>query len=310
MYNKIRITLLLLFFVPHLYAGQLCTHYSNAIPIPAPSSQYSQRIDAETHEIIRPTFLVLHYTATSLALTLKIFLGYAQAPVTSHYTISEDGVVFIHASEEVAAHHAGVSYWRGKTGLNKYSIGIEHVNDGYKHKPHHGPGIQVPGSDKEWYPFDAREIEASIALCKYLIEKYQIDPRNVVGHSDIAPRRKVDPGPLFPWKQFAEHGIGVWPDIEASQQMPCFKDAQENDCLEQWLIDHLHIWGYKLPDDSATAHDIIQAFQMHFRQYNISGQADLETAEILNALICAYMARETGTCPCNVSHYSSLDLEE
>lgn len=301
---------LLLLFALYQYTVPFQAEYTDAIPIPAPHTQYSPRTDPETCSVTIPTILVLHYTATSLALTLKIFLGHAQAPVTSHYTISDDGVIFQHTLEEVAAHHAGLSYWRGKAKLNKDSLGIEHVNDGYKHKPHHGPGIKVEGSDKEWYPFDNREIKSSIDLCKYLIQKYHIEPRNVVGHADIAPGRKVDPGPLFPWRELAEQGIGIWPDFQASWPLPCLEKAQQENNLEQWLLNHLHIWGYTLPDKATTARDIIQAFQMHFRQHDISGKADLETAEILNALMCNHIINETEECPCNkyidsssVKHY-------
>ena len=282
----------------------LFADYQNAIPIIVPADHC---FEARTIDPSTPRLLILHYTSESLAKTLKIFLGYEEGKKTSsHYAISEDGIVFQHVPENKCAHHAGISYWDKKSGLNAISFGIEHVNLGFKDKRNNVPGIKVIGSSREWYPFYPDQIEAGIQLCDYLIKKYHIEPRNVLAHSDVAPGRKSDPGPLFPWKQLADRGIGAWPDAKKSWQLPCFIHAQSSGNLKIWLIDHLPIWGYQLPDKKTSAKDIIQAFQMHFRQQDISGTADKETATILNNLLCNFVIKSKGTmCPCSNPNFSS-----
>lgn len=240
--------------------------------------------------------LVMHYTEEDLETTLKIFFD-AEKIVSSHYIVSENGTLFSNIHEENAARHAGAgnSYWNGVSNINQNSLGIEHVNLGFKHNAEQPAGIYI--FDREWYLFSAKQIDASIALSKYLIAKYGIKSENIVGHSDIAPKRKIDPGPLFPWQKFAAHGVGAWPNFETSWELPCFISAVKNNDLQSWLIEHLHLWGYKLPDEQADAIDIIRAFQIHFRQHDITGTADLETAKILNTLLCNYKTTH-GNCPC------------
>ena len=226
-------------------------------------------------------------------------------PVASHYTVDIDGTVYQHVPETKAARHTGVSYWRGIGGndmslkkLNYHSIGVEQVNLGFRSSETQPHGYFVNGSPNEWYHFDPRLIAQSIILCrKILTDNPHISPRNVVGHSDIAPGRKADPGPLFPWKLFAENGIGVWPDMTQQHTLECLDAANSNNQLSDWLIKHLHIWGYRMPSQDASAHDIIQAFQMHFRPSCIDGVADTETVALCRELLCKY-ALEGQTCPC------------
>lgn len=269
-----------------------------AIFVPSPATHYGTRIDPETGLPVYPTILILHYTAASLGKTIAIFTSPTQV-VSSHYTIAEDGTIYQHVNEADSAYHAGLSYWDGKDGLNRHSLGIEQVNEGYKERENQPDGIIVPGSDKQWYSFDERQIVAAIALCNDLIARYKIEPRNVVGHGDVAPKRKVDPGPLYPWETLAQYGVGAWPDFTKAEKLPCLGKAEQEETLEQWLIQHLHIWGYKLPDEGAAAKDIIAAFQMHFRQKDISGAPDQETIYILDALICNYLLTDNNKkCPC------------
>jgi len=163
-------------------------------------------------------------------------------------------------------------------------------------------GIVRAGSANEWYPFEESQIAASIKLCKHLIQTYNLQPYNIVGHSDVAPGRKVDPGALFPWQRFAQEGIGAWPNFKESWPLPCFIEACNKEMLEEWLLKHLHLWGYKLPDKKTSARAIIQAFQLHFRQQLIDGKADLETAHILNALLCTYHLKKGEECLCQKSN--------
>jgi N-acetylmuramoyl-L-alanine amidase len=278
-----------------ILANTFCSDKPAIIALRQSPGHYSKR-NAENDTSIIDT-LVMHYTEETLEKTLKIFLS-KTTTVSSHYIIGEEGIIFRNTKPMFAAHHAGDSYWNGASKINPNSLGIEHVNLGFKHNDNQPAGVYL--FDREWYAFTQKQIDASIALSKHLVTKYAIKPENVVGHSDIAPKRKIDPGPLFPWQLYAQHGVGAWPNFHTSWDLPCFIKAEESQTRELWLIEHLHIWGYKLPDEQACGEDIIRAFQMHFRQSDISGIADLETATILNALICNYKTIDR-VCPCTLT---------
>ncbi|WP_145509823.1 N-acetylmuramoyl-L-alanine amidase, partial [Yersinia rochesterensis] len=154
----------------------------------------------------RVRFLVLHYTATDDAESLRLL---TQGNVSAHYLVKThpdnlDGkpIVLQLVPESERAWHAGVSYWHGRNSLNDTSIGIEIVNKGFTEKM----------LGRQWYPYNESQIQLIERLTKDIVERYNIDPTDVVAHSDIAPQRKSDPGPLFPWKRLAEQGIGAWPD--------------------------------------------------------------------------------------------------
>ena len=142
--------------------------------------------------------LVLHYTGMKTADEALARLCDPVARVSAHYTIGRDGCVFAHVPEERRAWHAGVSYWAGETNVNARSIGIELVN---------------PGHEFGYVPFTETQIAALIELAKGIVSRHPIPANRVVGHSDVAPARKMDPGELFPWKQLAESGIGMWPTL-------------------------------------------------------------------------------------------------
>lgn len=200
--------------------------------------------------------LVLHYTELPLDESLKVLCdGKRPNRVSAHYVLAEDGAVYRLVAEDRVAWHAGRSHWRGRDALNGTSIGIEIVNL-------HG--------DKHDYP-DA-QIAALIALCRDIIGRHPaIEPRNVVGHSDIAPKRKVDPGLRFPWATLAASGIGLWP---AGGAMPLVGDMQLA----------LQRFGYP-PAVEVTTDDIVAAFQRRFRPGRDDGAADPETRALLADLL-------------------------
>jgi N-acetylmuramoyl-L-alanine amidase len=200
--------------------------------------------------------LVLHYTELPLQESLEV-LRDPQRPlkVSAHYVLAEDGTVYRLVPEERMAWHAGRSYWRGREALNGSSIGIEIVNL-------HG--------DRHDYP--QKQVEALIKLCHDIIARHPaIVPRNVVGHSDIAPQRKVDPGLRFPWQALAAAGIGLWPKAGAR---PVEGDIQPA----------LQRLGYPPPTEVAGP-EIVKAFQRRFRPYRVDGEADLETRTLLGGLL-------------------------
>jgi N-acetylmuramoyl-L-alanine amidase len=224
--------------------------------------------------------LVLHYTALNLEDSLKILTDTAKQ-VSAHYLVPETAIdmqrkVFELVTENERAWHAGVSSWRKRTNINDTSIGIEIVNLGYK-KNEAGKEI--------WYPFPDYQIQTVIELAKDIVERYKIQPVDVVGHSDIAPERKIDPGPLFPWDTLYENGIGAW------------FDKQSLKISDQGVIDitrlqkNLRIYGYPIeltgkPDPQTC--NVLQAFQMHFRPSNFSGEPDAETVAIIENLVQKY----------------------
>jgi N-acetylmuramoyl-L-alanine amidase len=291
----------------HIHAMDVNTKIGKIIKLAQHENHYSSRTVGD--KSYRPEILVMHYTAETLDRTIELFTG-NKTPVSAHYVICEEGNIFQNIEEQHAAHHAGLSYWRSITGMpegsrtgamNLSSLGIEHVNMGYE---------QLEGI-RRWYPFDERQIQTSIKLAQRLVQKYDIKPEDVVAHGDIAPKRKVDPGPLFPWDKFAKNCVGAWPDDDVEYILDCFLDAEEKqdddkNAMTNWTIQHLHHWGYKLPDDQdmnkkpeerASAQDIVKAFQMHFRPSKIDGAVDPETATILKTLLCQYKDAFT-QCPC------------
>lgn len=308
----------------------LNTKVGNIIKLFQHENHFSSRtVNNVTHPA---EILVMHYTAETLERTIEKFAG-PDTVVSAHYVISEQGTLFQNVADEHAAHHAGLSYWRGITGtpagsrtgaMNLHSLGIEHVNIGYRANDKQPRGTVRPGDDREWYKFEEPQIQASIKLAQALIAKYKIKQEDVVGHSDIAPKRKVDPGPLFPWHKFAANGVGAWPNPipTDSARLDCFNEMNDaldvaldkdddnlsNQMLENWTIEHLHYWGYKKPDqdmskkpeERASARDIVKAFQMHFQSVDDErcatlGIADYDTAVILNSLLCKYKGTD---CPC------------
>jgi N-acetylmuramoyl-L-alanine amidase len=221
----------------------------------------------------RAQFVVVHYTSASLERSLQLL---THGEVSSHYLIG-DGPATIYklVDENQRAWHAGESEWEGRTWLNSSSIGIEIVNPGYTDTP----------TGKLWYPYSEAQVQALIVLLKDIVQRNHIEPRHIIGHSDIAPLRKLDPGPLFPWKRLAQAGLGVWPDEQRvaqrqSQMMGVVPSAS-------WFQQQLALLGYPTPQtgelDVATRH-VLAAFQMHYRPQKFDGEPDLQSAAILQVL--------------------------
>jgi N-acetylmuramoyl-L-alanine amidase len=206
--------------------------------------------------------LVLHYTGMRTADEALARLCDPQARVSAHYTIGRDGRIFAHVPEERRAWHAGVSYWAGETNVNGRSIGIEIVN---------------PGHEFGYEPFAEPQIAALIDLARGILSRHPIPPNRVVGHSDVAPARKMDPGELFPWKALADFGIGIWPSDQAGNGSRAAREPGPADLAR---------FGYGVPphtDVSLT--DVITAFQRHFRPAEITGKWDGECAAALAGLL-------------------------
>lgn len=192
--------------------------------------------------------LVFHYTGMISAEAALERLCDVEAEVSAHYMIEEDGAIWALVDEGQRAWHAGVAQWRGESNINARSIGIEIVN---------------PGHEFGYCAFTHMQMQAVRALAKEILSRHAIPARNVVGHSDVAPTRKTDPGEFFDWQGLAAEGIGLWP-IEA--------DHLELDAGV--LSAALAFIGYDTSDYAAA----LKAFQRHFRPERVTGRIDAETA--------------------------------
>ncbi|NWA60550.1 N-acetylmuramoyl-L-alanine amidase [Pantoea sp. B9002] len=231
--------------------------------------------------------VVIHYTAEDFSSSLATL---TDRDVSAHYLIPQHppqkngkGVVWQLVPESQLAWHAGPSFWRGATRINDTSIGIEIVNSGYRRTL---TGLQ-------WQPFTPQQISALVALVEDITQRYGIAPENVVGHSDIAPQRKQDPGPLFPWQQLAEQGLGAWPE-QATVQRYLNGRAADEGVDQAELLDALQRYGYDVAAATTPQMQrrLIAAFQMHFRPRDYRGIADAETLAIARALLAKYGAAQ------------------
>jgi N-acetylmuramoyl-L-alanine amidase len=222
----------------------------------------------------RVQFLILHYTYGDFNSSLKTL---TQGPVSSHYLVNDNPpTVYQLVDESKRAFHAGVSHWGGRTSLNASSIGIEIVNCGERYKP---DGQMV------WCDYPEAQIDAVLALSKRIIKDHKIAPEHVLGHSDIAPGRKIDPGPKFPWKRFADAGLILWPAPErVAQRLPGYAQRLPDPA---WFQEKLKIHGFAVPAtgqyDKATK-EALASLQMKYRQSQYDGAMDAETAAILDVL--------------------------
>ena len=231
----------------------------------------------------RSKVLVIHYTADDFDTSLATL---TDKNVSSHYLIP--AVPPLHQGkpriwqlvpEQELAWHAGMSFWRGATRINDTSIGIELENRGW----------QKSVGEKYFAPFEPAQIQALIPLAKEIIARYDIKPQNVVAHADIAPQRKDDPGPLFPWQQLAEQGIGAWP--EASRVKFYLAGRAAHTPVDRMsLLDLLSRYGYEVKPEMTPREQqrVIMAFQMHYRPHLWNGVADAETQAIAEALLEKY----------------------
>jgi N-acetylmuramoyl-L-alanine amidase len=195
--------------------------------------------------------LVLHYTGMKTADGALARLCDPAAKVSAHYTIDRDGHVYAHVAEPRRAWHAGISFWAGARDINSRSIGIELIN---------------PGHEFGYVPFAQAQIAALIELGQAIMRRHAIVPSRVLGHSDIAPMRKMDPGELFPWQYLSGYGIGVWP-------LPSSGDSAAADLAR---------YGY---DPDAAPDKAIGAFQRHFRPEKVDGAWDSQCGVLLAGLL-------------------------
>ena len=214
-------------------------------------------------------FLIIHYTGMqSMRASIKRLVS-VKHKVSCHYLISRAGKIFQMVEDNQVAWHAGKSKWGTIENLNINSIGIELVNNGHKF------GYQK---------FSAKQINALVKLCIKLKKKYKIKNRCILGHSDIAPLRKSDPGEKFPWLKLKKKKIGIWYSLNKKSFK--FKELKANN-VRKTFFKNLYKIGYryfKISSRSKTDKKIVMAFQSRFLQKNIDGKIDLKTLKISHFL--------------------------
>ena len=237
----------------------------------------------------RQRYVILHYTVLDDEKSITVL---TKQGVSAHYLVNTlpDKEIYQLVDENKRSYHAGVSFWRKDQQLNDTSIGIEIVNMGYKTD---STGYRV------FTPFPEEQIRKVGALVKDIVSRYNIPPTNVLAHSDIAPTRKQDPGPLFPWKRlYDEYQIGMWYDDTAKQTFLNqilttneitlqYNNPEFVSRVQQQLVQ----FGYTLSVNGVwdkPTKQTIEAFQFHFRPMNYDGIMDAETLAILQALIQKY----------------------
>ena len=196
--------------------------------------------------------LVLHYTGMQSAEAALDRLCDPAAAVSAHYLIEENGTLWRLVREDRRAWHAGVAFWRGNCDINARSIGIELVN---------------PGHEFGYRPFPKAQMQTLAMLARDLTGEYLIPARNVVGHSDVAPTRKQDPGELFDWRQLAASGVGLWPGFDTDPTAD--------------VTELLRRIGYAAGD---ALSDDVMAFQRHWLPGKLSGEVCAETLRRLQAV--------------------------
>jgi N-acetylmuramoyl-L-alanine amidase len=232
-----------------------------------PSPNHGERKDGK-----KPDSLVLHYTGMVDGVSALHQLCNPLAQVSSHYLVFEDGRILQLVPEQRRAWHAGAGIWQGEADMNSASIGIEIVN---------------PGHDHGYVPFPDEQIRTLTALCKDIVQRWNIRADRVIAHSDMAPARKRDPGELFPWDQLAADGVGHWVKPAAIVSGLFLQRGEEGQPI-QAVQAMLGLYGYDVPVtgvfDERTEF-VVTAFQRHFRPERVDGIVDRSTIETLRDLI-------------------------
>jgi N-acetylmuramoyl-L-alanine amidase len=193
-------------------------------------------------------YIILHYTEMNFQDSVQRLMD-PEYSVSAHYVINEDGMIYQLVSDDKIAWHSGVSYWRGQEKLNQNSIGIELVNLGN-------------------HDFAKPQVSSLVKLIKFLMQKYNISRNNIIGHADVAPERKLDPGLFFPWRELASCGLGIWPDIAISDATSAAEEdlSQEKEVVYEMQV-MLRKIGYKLEASGlwdAQTNQVARAFQAKF----------------------------------------------
>lgn len=233
---------------------------------------YSFNFDPKKRKKEDIKFIVFHYTGMKKEIDAINKLINKDSKVSSHYFIKKNGEILTLVPDLYTAWHAGISRWKNYKSLNRYSIGIEISNTGHRF-------------NNESY--SKKQINSVIKLSKFLITKYNIKEKNILGHSDIAPERKQDPGEKFPWKFLAKNKIGYWHNL-SQNYLSKNRKVKIREIDKKKFFQNLYQLGYlKISSDTKNKFNklIIKAFQRRFRQELINGIVDKECLKISYSLL-------------------------
>jgi N-acetylmuramoyl-L-alanine amidase len=237
---------------------------------------YSPNFEVKKRDWKKIRFLIFHYTGMKKESEAISKLTNINSKVSSHYLIKNNGEIVTLVPELYISWHAGVSFWKNYQSLNKNSIGIE---------------ISNPGHNFEYKNFKKKQIRSILLLSKFLIKKYKIKSQNILGHSDIAPNRKKDPGEKFPWEYLSKKKIGFWHNLD-KKKLVKFRTLKTNDLESKIFYKNILKIGYsektfkklKIKKIHITKF-LISAFQRRFRQELINGKIDYECLLISQNLV-------------------------
>ena len=233
---------------------------------------YSSNFDKKKRKFKQIKFIIFHYTGMKNEKDAIKRLTDSKSKVSSHYFIKNNGSVITLVPELYASWHAGISSWQNYKSINKYSIGIE---------------ISNPGHGNKYKKFSKKQIHSILKLSKYLIKKYKINIKFILGHSDVAPYRKKDPGENFPWRYLSKNGVGLWHGLKEKKLFK-IRSIKLDKHDENNFLKNLYKIGYSrlLPKDiNKDKKLLVKAFQRRFRQELINGVIDKECLLISKNLI-------------------------
>ena len=227
------------------------------------TQNYSPNFDQKKRKIKQIRFIIFHYTGMKNEKDAIKRLTDSKSKVSSHYFIKNNGSIITLVPELYVSWHAGISSWKNYKSINKYSIGIE---------------ISNPGHGNKYKKFSKKQIRSILKLSKFLIKKYKIKDKFILGHSDIAPFRKKDPGERFPWRYLSKNRVGLWHSLNEKKLFKIREiKVDKND--ENKFLKNLYKIGYfrLLPKDIHKNKKLLtKAFQRRFRQELINGIIDKE----------------------------------
>ena len=230
------------------------------------SLNYSPNFDREKRPVSKIKYIIIHYTGMKNEIQAIKRLTDHRSKVSCHYFIKKNGNIIKMVPDNYTSWHAGVSFWKHDKFLNNKSIGIE---------------ISNPGHQYNYLKFLPNQISSLIKLIKKLKKKYKIKKTNILGHSDIAPIRKKDPGEKFPWKYLSENNIGLWHNLDETQ----IKKLRNKKFKQKKIFfDLLFKFGYMNSNKTSERNKIVKSFQRRFRPNLINGIIDEECYKILKNL--------------------------
>ena len=236
-------------------------------------SNYSPNFDPIKRNKTQIKFLIFHYTGMNNESDAINKLTNFKSDVSCHYFIKNNGETSVIVPDLYVAWHAGKSRWKHYKSINRYSIGIE---------------IDNPGHEFNYRKFSKKQIQSLIKLSKILIKKYKINSKNILGHSDVAPERKKDPGEKFPWKELSKKGIGLWHSLSI-RSLKKNRKIELDKVSKKMFYNNLSKIGYVIKKTENSKNRkfnnyIVKAFQRRFRQELINGKLDKECLIISNNL--------------------------